>query len=138
MWGPYWRGNQVLVQCDNMAVVNVIASNTSKDGTIMHLLRGLHFVCAHYNINLRASHIQGVKNVSADAISRNNLQVFFKENPTANRSPTRIPERLWEILVTTQPDWLSEHWRQSLASSLETASQRAQRGATQQELPEPP
>ena len=131
MWGPFWRGNQVLVQCDNMAVVNAIASNTSKDGTMMHLLRGLHFICAFYNINIRASHIEVVKNVSADAISRNNLQVFFRENPTANRHPTRIPEPLWEILVTTQPDWLLEHWRRSLVSSLETAFRTAQGGATQ-------
>ena len=102
----------------------------AKMKTMMHLIRGLHFICALYNINLRASHIEGFKNVSADAISRNNLQVFFRENPTANSRPTRIPEPLWKILVTTQPDWLPEYWRQSLASSLETALRTAQ-GATQ-------
>ena len=59
MWGPFWAGNQVQVQCDNMSVVNIIASHTSKDKSIMHLLRGLHFICAYYNINLRASHIKG-------------------------------------------------------------------------------
>ena len=30
MWGPFWLGNQVLVHCDNMAVVNIISSNTTK------------------------------------------------------------------------------------------------------------
>ena len=118
-----------------MSVVNIIASNTSKDKTIMHLLRGLHFICAFYNINLRATHIQGTKNLSADAISRDNLQVFFTENPIANRIPTPIPEQLWRILVLSQPDWLSRNWRDSLATSLRTASQKVHVECTQQARP---
>ena len=125
MWGPFWRGNQVLVLSDNMSVVNIIAANTSKDKTIMHLLRGLHFICAFYNLNLRATHIQGTNNLSADAVSRNKLQVFFKENPTARKEPTQIPEQLWEVLVLSQPDWLSPTWRESLIISLRTALQTA-------------
>ena len=132
MWGPYWQGNQVLVQSDNMSVVNVIAANTSKDQTIMHLLRSLHFICAFYNINLRATHVPGAKNVSADAISCDKLQVFFAANPTANWEPTRIPDQLWEVLVLAQPDWLSPNWRESLATSLRIASQTAHVRATQQ------
>ena len=131
-WGPYWQGNQVLVQSDNMSVVNVITANTSRDKTIMHLLRGLHFICAFYNVNLRAMHIPGAKNVSADAISRDKLQVFFATNPTANREPTKIPDQLWEVLVLSQPDWLSPNWRESLTTSLRIASQTAHVGATQQ------
>ena len=58
MWGPYWPGNQVLVQSDSMSVINVIVANTSKDKTIMHLLRGLHFICAFKNvIKLKSYHI---------------------------------------------------------------------------------
>ena len=91
-----------------MSVVNVIAANTSKDKNIMHLLRGLHFICAFYSIPLHATHIQGTKNLSADAISHNNLQVFFRENPSANRDLTRIPDQLWEVLVLSQPNWLSQ------------------------------
>ena len=132
VWGQFWQGDQVLVHSDNMSVVNIIAANTSKDKTIMHLLRGLHFICAFYNINLRATHIQGVRNLSVDAISRDNLQVFFTENPTANRIPTPIPEQLWQILVLSQPDWLSQNWRDSLATSLRTASQKVHVECTQQ------
>jgi hypothetical protein len=140
VWGHCWQGNQVLVlvlvlvlvYSDNMSVVNIIASNTSKEKTIMHLLRGLHFICAFYNINLRATHIKGSTNLSADAISRDNLQVFFAENPTADRAPTQIPDQLWEILVLSQPDWLSRSWRESLATSLKAASLTARVGATQQ------
>lgn len=130
MWGPWWQGRQGVVLCDNMAVVNIIASNTSKDRTCMHLLRGLHFICAHYNTALRASHIEGAKNVAADAVSRNYLQVFHKANPTANTYPTPIPHQLWQVLVVTQPDWLSGNWRDALATSLGIASLRAHENLT--------
>ena len=50
MWGVFWWGNQVLVQCDNMAIVQIIATNTSTDPVIIHLLRRLHFFSAYYNI----------------------------------------------------------------------------------------
>ena len=135
MWGHWWRGNQVMVLCDNMAIVNVIASNTSKNGSIMHLLRSLHFIAAYYNINLRASHIQGDLNVTADAISRNFMQVFFEVNPTADRHPTQIPQALWQVLVESEPDWTSKSWRESLSSSLSVASQTAREEATQQANP---
>ena len=130
MWGVFWQGNQVRVQCDNMAVVHIIAANSSKDATIMHLLRGLHFVSAYYNINLRAVHIPGSINICPDAISRNLLQVFFRENPQARRYPTPIPDCLWNVLVRTQLDWRSESWRGSLAASLSIASRIAQEDRT--------
>ena len=98
-WGVFWWGNQILVQCDNMAVIQIIANNSSSDSTIMHLIRGLHFFSAYYNINLRAVYIPGSINICADAISRNLLQVFFRENPRARSYPTQIPECLWDILL---------------------------------------
>ena len=40
IWGPYWQHRQVLVLSDdNMAVVHVIHSQSSKERTILHLLR---------------------------------------------------------------------------------------------------
>ena len=132
VWGSFWWGCQVRVLCDNMAVVNIITARTSKDGPIMHLLRGLHFVCAYYNINLRAAHIAGVDNSIADAISRNSMQAFFALAPSARRQPTPIPQALWRIFVESQPDWLSDVWRRSLTDSLRTASQQAQEELTLQ------
>ena len=83
----------------------------------MHLLRCLHFFCAHFDLSLRARHIHGKENIQADALSRNLLQVFFKELPTA-KEQTRIPQSLWELLVISKPDWLSPSWKELLNSSL--------------------
>ncbi len=38
-WGSSWANTKVLFLCDNMAVVQVINKQSSRDGKIMHLLR---------------------------------------------------------------------------------------------------
>ena len=93
-WGPYWHSSLIQVHCDNMAVVNIIASNSSRDKLIMHLLRALHFICAFYSIQLSVKHIPGTDNTIADAISRNLLQVFFNHEPEASPIPTPILDPL--------------------------------------------
>ena len=123
VWGPLWQHQQVLVQTDNMAVVHIIKSQTSRDQLIMHLMRCLHFICARYNIQLQAIHLAGSANTAADALSRNLMQVFRRTVPTASPLPTPIPATLWQLLVTWRPDWRSPDWRQLLKSSLQAASQ---------------
>ena len=132
MWGPYWRNSRILVKCNNMAVVNILATSTSRDPLVMHLLRTLHFISAFYSIHLIAQHIAGNENTVADAIFRNILQVLFFREPEADLKPTPIPEPLWDILVTHQPDWLSGTWRISLTTSLATALHQAQEKPTPQ------
>ena len=131
MWGVFWRGNQILIQCGNMAIVQIIATNTSTDPILMHLLRGLHFFSAYYNISLRVVHIPGSINICADAISCNLLLVFVRGNPHARKYPTPIPECVWNVLVKTQSEWRSRNWR-SLSASLRIASQVAQEDLTLQ------
>ena len=111
-WGPLWRHQAILVQCDNMAVVSVWAARSSRHTLMMHLLRCAHFICAHFDIDLEIVHIRGKDNVIADAISRNLLQVLHKEAPDLDLLPTPIHPALWDLLVTSQPDWLCPRWNQ--------------------------
>ena len=48
VWGSTWRGRTVLAQCDNMAVVDIINRGTSRDKTVMHLVRCLAFIKAKH------------------------------------------------------------------------------------------
>ena len=92
----------------------------------MHLLWTIHFICAPHSIQSTARHIiSGSNNTIADAISRTLPQILFSQVPYADPQPTPIPEPLWEILVTHQPDWLSVSWQTSLTASLFSASHRA-------------
>ena len=125
IWGAQWQHRQVLVWCDNMAVVSIMASQTSKDPLIMHLLRCMHFFWALHDISVQAEHIPGASNTVADAISRNNLQVMFQEVPSASKVPDPIHPALRQLLVDQRPDWLSDNWRALLKASLPTAWQQA-------------
>jgi len=43
-------------------------------------------------------------NILADALSRNNVQVFFQQRPVAQAQPTPIPQDLWDVVVAIQSD----------------------------------
>ena len=43
IWGKKWAGSHVLARCDNMAVVEILKSRTSRHAKIMHLVHCLHF-----------------------------------------------------------------------------------------------
>ena len=131
LWGPEWHQQQVLVLCDNMAVVQVLSALSSRDQTLMHLLRCIHFFCAANDFKLQAEHNAGRLNILADAISRNHLQVFFKEVLHTQSQPTPIPEQLWTFLMSHQPEQRSPAWRQWLQISSRTAWRQALRGLAQ-------
>ena len=115
LWGHQWTRQQVLCRCDNMAVVHLLHTRSSKDHIIMHLLRSLHFFLACRDIRLHATHIPGKFNVLADA---NHLQVFRQQAPTANPEGTRIPQLHQEMLITTRPDCNSPAWENRLKDFL--------------------
>jgi hypothetical protein len=111
IWGSHWASSHVRIRCDNMAVVDILKARSSRDPGVMHLLRCLHFFAAKHDLRLSASHIAGVDNTLADALSRNNLPLFFLSCPKAHAHPTPVPSTLWSLVVEQQPDWLSHDWR---------------------------
>ena len=91
---------------------------TSRIPLAMHLMRSLFFFTARFNMSLVAEHIPGRHNEAADAVSRNNLALFYQQVPGAEQLPTPIPQELWETLVTHQPDWTSVNWRAQFSTIL--------------------
>ena len=100
----------MVVHCNNQAIVCMINSGYSKDKSIMHLMRCVFFFRAFWDFNLRAEHVLGEKNVAADALSRDNLALFFQVSPMATREPTTVPQALIDMLVVQCPDWTSPSW----------------------------
>lgn len=116
MWGRHCSHKHVLVYCDNMAVVQMLASKTSREQDIMHLLRCLHFFTALFDMNLKVVHLAGKLNVMADSISRNSLQNQQIASCHMQPSPDPIHPSLWQLLVTIQPDWTCVNWKELLKS----------------------
>ena len=71
-----------------------LASRSSKEERLAHLLRCLFYFEALYQFELRGFHIPGTQNRVADALSRNHIDVFFQQVPGADTYPHPIPSHL--------------------------------------------
>lgn len=130
IWGSSWQGLCICFRTDNMAVVEVLRSRTSRDPLLMHLLRCLTFYAAVFHFDYKTEHIAGIHNTAADALSRNNLAVFFSMFPQIPR--VTVPRPVWELLVEVRPDWGSREWTQLFKTSWMKASQDPHSPSTDQ------
>ena len=63
LWGQHWDAKCVDFCSDNMSVVSILHSGTSKDPNIMVLLRSLSLRAACYSFAFTASHRSGRDNL---------------------------------------------------------------------------
>ena len=121
IWEPQWRDSVVMFHCDNEGAVAAVNSGYSKIQGILHLLRCLFFIQAHYGVHIRAVHVPGSRNMLADVISRNNLSFLFSQVPEAVSSYTPVPQDLMEVLFRRQVEWTSASWCQQFRNCLRLA-----------------
>ncbi len=132
IWGHMWVGKAVRCLCDNEAVVHIINSGMSKDPLVMKVMRCLHFISAKFNLLLSASHLAGINNTLADALSRNNLPLFFHCCPQADPHPSQLPQPLLELLIHSHLDWISPSWTSTFNSIFSQQSPRVPCAPTHQ------
>ena len=65
-------------------------------------LRCLYFYAAFYQFSYSAHHLPGVKNVAADALSRDNLLLFNSFVPQGRH--TDVSQELKDLLISQQPN----------------------------------
>ena len=75
-WGRHWATHKIVLHTDCMPALHAINSRSSRDPAMAALVRQLMTFAARWNFDLRAKHVPGVLNVAADALSRDDLQVF--------------------------------------------------------------
>ena len=93
LWGSRMANSRILFMTDNSSVVDIINSQTSRDPTLMNLVRGLVVSAMLHNIDFRAKHIPGKQNIIADGLSRFQVSVFAVA-PWLNKDPDQVP-REW-------------------------------------------
>ena len=120
-WGKSWCERQVICHCDNQVVVACLRSRTSKVKGIMHLLRCLVFIEAHYNCSLCPAYITTKCNHLADDLSRNNSASFLSKVPGMNPHPSTVPQPLLTLLLDQQEDWTSPRWMHLFSDIFRTA-----------------
>ena len=90
-WGHLWARKKVLFHCDNQAVVDIWRTGTTKSPDVMALIRMLYFCAATHNIHVIITHVAGVNNAIADALSRFQVNRFRQLAPHAEMLPDTIP-----------------------------------------------
>ncbi len=83
----------VLARCENSAVVAIVNGGSSRDPRAASLMWCLIFLAATYEFSVQATHVRGTDNVSADALSRDNVTLFHILNPQAYSQPTQFQWR---------------------------------------------
>ena len=94
MFAHLVKNANILYYCDNIAVVEIINKQISKNKKVMDFLRPLVLIMMRYNINLRSKHIPGVDNVLCDKISRFQVSPGLLQLYGMRLSPTPIPHHL--------------------------------------------
>ena len=116
IWGQHWSHRRVCFKSDNMGVVDLLRSRSSADKLLMHLLHCLILYSAFYRFQFIAEHIPGVLNTAADALSLNNISLFYSLVPQSR--PVPLPPVVVDLIVNTRPDWGSQAWTTLFTSSL--------------------
>lgn len=95
LWGYLMANSRILFMCDNMSIVSVINSHTSRDKHIMRLLRQLAVVTMTHNIHFASKHIPGKSNCVADALSRFQEDSARRIAPWLNVEADRVPPAMF-------------------------------------------
>lgn len=97
IWGQEFHNKKLRFMCDNMAVVSIVNTMTSKSDTVMVLLRAFTLKCLELNLWVEASHVEGVKNAITDSLSRLQMTRFRQLAPGADLVAAEMPGHLWKI-----------------------------------------
>lgn len=96
-WGPNLANQSILFYSDNMAVVQIINKISSKDASVMRLVRRLVLACLQHNILFKAEHIPGEINTLPDLLSRLQVEKFQVLAPYMERFPTTIQRKFLSV-----------------------------------------
>ena len=119
VFGSKWKGHLIQFSVDNIAVVHILNTTYSKDAHLMHLIRILVFLAAHFDFWFVAKHIEGRVNSLADDLSRNHLLHFFSQVPQAEcNPPPHIPAQLLDLLGNNHLVWTSTDWIRQFSDSI--------------------
>ena len=70
LFGQKWKGNRVLIKCDNEAVVSVLRSGKARDPFLGACARNIWYLSALQDVEMQYVHVLGKNNRRADLLSR--------------------------------------------------------------------
>ena len=88
------RDSQVRVRCDNLPLVHCLNKLSSKNSTVMALMRPLVLYLLHHNISIKAEYISTKDNWFCDTLSRRQVSKQWLEKQGMHQSLVPIPAAL--------------------------------------------
>ena len=70
LWGQVWKSKQIVIKCDNEAVVSVVNTGVTKDNGLGAIVQNIWLETAPRDIQLKLIHVKGKNNQCADLLSR--------------------------------------------------------------------
>lgn len=98
VFGKDWQKKKILFICDNQSVVFILRKGRSKCPYLMKLMRKLTWLALVNGFYFSADYIETKLNVSADLLSRFQVDKFRELNPKADQQPFQCPrpdQLLW-------------------------------------------
>lgn len=92
LWGEKLQNQCIIFHSDNSAVVAIINKQSSKQKTLMSLVRRLVVQSLKYNIMFKSEHLFSLQNDLADKLSRQQIAEFLKLFPYKTPVQVEIPE----------------------------------------------
>ncbi|XP_053395078.1 uncharacterized protein LOC123524041 isoform X1 [Mercenaria mercenaria] len=99
LFGHQWENKNVCFVCDNLAVVYCLNKQTSKDSTMMKLIRIIVLKALECNFCFQSSHIPTSKNTICDKLSRFQVDEALSLAPFLDKDPTAIPLEMSPLML---------------------------------------
>jgi hypothetical protein len=90
LWHRLFYKKKIVYYIDNMAVVSILNSKTSKSTRVMVLLRFIVYWSLVGQFPFKAIHISSVDNAIADSLFRGQFPRFRELDPSAELKPMKI------------------------------------------------
>ena len=100
-WIHNFKNRRVILFCDNKSVVDMINLTTTSCKNCMVLVRILVLKGMIENVRIFARHVEGKKNILADNLSRDRLDLFHSNCRKQKRKmcidSVEVPKAIWPI-----------------------------------------
>jgi hypothetical protein len=100
-WAPKWVNASVIIHTDNITAKAAINKGKARSKVAMDMVREIFWWSTVYNFKIRAVHIPGKLNVTADAISRLHSQWAFNKLSSFIGVHDRLSLGIWLIYFLT-------------------------------------
>ena len=98
IWEEKLTNIRITIFCGNKSVRDMVNSTSSKCKVCMILIRLLVLNCLIFNRKIYVEYISMHHNTLADALSRQDFRLFWKNAPAGTKSfPDRLPAAIWPV-----------------------------------------